>query len=285
MKRRAFRQLMSTAAFAQDAPARKVKRVTRLYPEAPKSDQIRIVPDILALDDRIIALRRNQPMIMASKPDGSALWEHPLTLTQFPTIAGVTGDSILVQTLASKLKRLNPQDGSFKAIKGGDSMMGRFFYAGDGYLIRPAGFQIELWKLSGDSLELVRTTSAQVPATATVDLVSPKLAAITAPDAAAMWTVELPSGRVHHFEPDAVGPTPLPMVTGADRERSRLLWSFTPRGIGQPSRIIAIDSEGNIEPVGTFERRGRFPIHAMKYGGELGIAHADGTIAWYLESS
>ena len=71
MKRRAFLQFaaVSSAAFAAPETLGPVKRVTRLYKEAPASQQIRIVPDILALSDRIVALRRNQP--------GTGKWGRP----------------------------------------------------------------------------------------------------------------------------------------------------------------------------------------------------------------
>ena len=279
MKRRAFLQLLA-ATNALAAP-RAAKRITRLYREAPISQQIRMIPDILALGDKIVALRLNQPVLTASKPDGAFLWEHSLAQAQFATIAGVAGGDMLMQSPGSKLRRLNPQDGSSTPIKGGDNTVGRLFYAGDGYLIRPAGFQIELWKLNGESLELVHHTAADVPAAATVDLLSPALAAITASDATAMWTVEIPSGRVHRFKPDSVAPQSPLMVTGVDRERGRLLWLFTPREIAQPVQVVAIDSEGNVEPAGAFERHGRFPIRVMKYGEEIGIAYADGLVSWH----
>ena len=279
MKRRAFLQLLA-ATTARAAP-RPAKRITRLYREALPTQQIRMIPDILALEDQIVALRLNQPVLSASKPDGTFLWEHTLTQTQFGTIAGLAAGDILLQSIGSKLKRLNPQDGSSTSITGSDHTVGRLFYAGDGYFIRPAEFQIELWKLTGAVLELVHHTAAEVPAGAAVELLSPALAAITSPDATAMWTVEIPSGRVHRFEPDTVAPKPLLFATGVDRELGRLLWLFTPREIVQPVQVIAIDPEGNVEPAGAFERNGRFPIRVMKYGGEFGIAYAEGLVSWH----
>ena len=161
-----------------------------------------------------------------------------------------------------------------------DTAMGRLFHAGSGFMIRPAGLQIELWKLDGSIFEFVHRAPAEVGSGARVDLNS-SLAAVSAVDGSVMWTVAIPAGRIQRFEPDSVAVNPLSMITGADREQSHLLWLSAPPEIIRPMQLIAIDSEENVERLGAFQRQGEVPIHVPEFRGQIGIAYAEGSLAWY----
>jgi len=98
-----------------------------------------------------------------------------------------------------------------------------------------------------------------------------------------MWTVEIPSGRVQHFEADpaSIQSSNQRVVTGSDRERGLLLALFVPSKTGLPMPLVTIDAEGNIAPYGYCAPRSRaLPIKLLKYGRELGVAYSDGVMEW-----
>jgi hypothetical protein len=283
---------MGTSAALLAAPTvpRPIRRITRLYREEPKLPRVyySYSPEILALDDKIVCLRMNRA-VSAATPAGHLLWEHRLPNRLYGGLGTIDeGKSLLIQTFKSKIVRLNPSDGSVALIGSADTsgFLERMFYAGDKYLIRAASLQIELWRVTAESIHMLRRVQTEVPAFASVDLLSDGMAVVTSSEGDAMWTVEIPSGNVRKIQLDATQFSSAPVlrvVTGSDRERGLLLALFIPSQVDSPMPLAEIDANGYGTSFGSLEhKRKTHPVRVMRYGSEIGVAHADGSVAWYV---
>jgi len=269
--------------------------VTRWYPEnpSPPIPLIRFGGDLLVLDDHVISVRLNVPRQMSTVSAfyfaGDLLWRHELSSIGIGALAGTAqaGQSLLIQLMGGGMMRLNPNDGSLVRAKrvpysGFEQPL---HYGGDGFLIRAASLQIELWDASADPLRLIHRVPTTLHQFAQVDLLSPQLAAITSPDGGEMWTVEIPSGKVEHFAADPQTYVHSPdgrVVTGSDRQRGRVLALFGGLKKETATPLVTIDASGNIVREGSIDTTSlAIPLRLIKHGSELGVVSAKGNIGWY----
>jgi hypothetical protein len=312
MKRRHFVCATAGAVAAQFLDPRRargqavdpmpVPRTSRLFAGPAASLKVGI-QYIVADRNRILCLvndrEKREATITATNPDGETLWKYSLPRGMYLSL-GTDGPAVVVQSFNSLMEFL-PPTGELRSVGSlGKTVAGTRLleYAGDSCFFRVAAGRGEIWSVRGGIVRKDKEFAADgVPPDALAAAVSPAELALVPTDGSGLFRVAIPAGTITRQplasdevkrrreesqigEGGGQGGLMVVLATGGG-EMGILYVMLAPLG-GFIAPVLRIDSGGAVSTWKKLLLAPRaVPMKLIASGAEIGVAHHNGSVAWY----